>query len=162
MIIGEKSMKEIEETSGQRFAREHPEIWQLMLKGYTKERAIALLKSEEFQLKIEETARLLANDRISSLKDELYPLIIKVQESHQQISNSLTKVEGKETEYTREVRQRIDMDIEALVKKYVRSEFAELHKEYDVIQETQDSIDSLMDALFEKLEKLARKKKSEF
>jgi hypothetical protein len=152
-------MKENEETTGQRFAREHPEIWNLMLKGYSKEQALNILKSKDVQVRIEETARLLANEKISTLKEELLPLIMKVEESRQQIAGSLCTIENQETKYTSEVRERIDMDIEALVKKYVRQEFANLHKEYDIISETQEGMESLMDALFEKLEKLAKKKK---
>jgi hypothetical protein len=150
-----------EKTRAQKFAIEEPEVWGLMCRGYTETQAREIVRRQEAKIettrKIEESERLLENDRLSTLREELMPLVKEIEESRELVERASYSLENDKVEYEKEVRERIDMDVEALVQKYVSQAFKKLDERHNAILNTQAEIDDLMDALFSKLEKMSKK-----
>jgi hypothetical protein len=149
------------ENRAQKFAHENPEVWSLMCRGYTETQAREIVRRQQAKIeatrKIEESSQLLENDRLSTLREELMPLVKQIEESKELIAQATYDLESNKVEYEKEVRQRIDMDVDALVQRYVRHAFKKVEERQNAILNTQAEVDELMDALFEKLEKMAKK-----
>jgi len=151
------------ETRAHKFAQDDPEVWSLMCRGYTETQAREIVRRQQAKIetarKIEESERLLENDRLSALREELSPLVKQIEESRELVERASYALENDKASYDKTVRERIDVEVNALVQKYVQEAFKELDKRHNAILNTQAEIDELMDKLFEKLEKISKKSK---